>query len=52
MIAGGMGATGAVMLTFGLGALLDIHALSFYAVLWALNGLIQSSGWPANVAVM
>lgn len=52
MIAGGMGATGVVMLAFGLGALFDIHALSFYAVLWALNGLIQSSGWPANVAVM
>jgi len=52
MIAGGMWATAAVVLLFGLGALADIHALSFYAVLWGLNGLIQSSGWPSNVAVM
>ncbi|KAG7385018.1 hypothetical protein PHYPSEUDO_002030 [Phytophthora pseudosyringae] len=52
MIAGGMWATAAIVLLFGLGALADIHALSFYAVLWGLNGLIQSSGWPANVAVM
>ncbi|KAI9982363.1 hypothetical protein PInf_008300 [Phytophthora infestans] len=52
MIAGGMWATAAIVLLFGLGALADIHALSFYAVLWGLNGLVQSSGWPANVAVM
>ncbi|KAL4114290.1 hypothetical protein PRIC2_014613 [Phytophthora ramorum] len=52
MIAGGMWATAAIVLLFGLGAMADIHALSFYAVLWGLNGLIQSSGWPANVAVM
>ncbi|KAG1690859.1 hypothetical protein DVH05_027461 [Phytophthora capsici] len=52
MIAGGMWATAAITLLFGLGALADIHALSFYAVLWGLNGLIQSSGFPANVAVM
>ncbi|KAF4322493.1 hypothetical protein BBO99_00002653 [Phytophthora kernoviae] len=52
MIAGGMWATAAIVLLFGLGAFADIHALSFYAVLWGLNGLIQSSGWPANVAVM
>ncbi|RLN90652.1 hypothetical protein BBJ28_00004045 [Nothophytophthora sp. Chile5] len=52
MIAGGMWATAAIVLLFGLGALADIHALSFYAILWGLNGLIQSSGWPANVAVM
>ncbi|POM71664.1 Sugar phosphate exchanger [Phytophthora palmivora] len=52
MIAGGMWATAVIGLLFGLGALADIHALSFYAILWGLNGLIQSSGWPANVAVM
>lgn len=52
MIAGGMWATGAIVLLFGLGAFADIHSLSFYAVLWGLNGLIQSCGWPANVAVM
>lgn len=52
MIAGGMWATAGVVLMFGLGAFADIHALSFYATLWGLNGLIQSSGWPSNVAVM
>ncbi|CEG44428.1 sugar phosphate [Plasmopara halstedii] len=52
MIAGGMWVTAAIVLLFGLGALSEIHALSYYAILWGLNGLIQSSGWPANVAVM
>lgn len=52
MIAGGMWATGAIILLFGLGALADIRSLNFYAILWGLNGLIQSCGWPANVAVM
>ncbi|CAH0521175.1 unnamed protein product [Peronospora belbahrii] len=52
MITGGMWATAMIGVIFGLGALADIHALSFYAVLWGLNGLVQSSGWPANVAVM
>ncbi|RMX66856.1 hypothetical protein DD238_004071 [Peronospora effusa] len=52
MIAGGMWATSFIGLLFGLGALGNIHALSFYAVLWGLNGLVQSSGWPSNVAVM
>ncbi|KAF1330319.1 Sugar phosphate exchanger, partial [Globisporangium splendens] len=52
MIAGGMWATGAIMFLFGMAAMADIHSLSFYAILWGLNGLIQSCGWPANVAVM
>lgn len=52
MIALGMWATAAVVLAFGLGALADIHSLAFYAALWGANGLIQSTGWPANVAVM
>lgn len=52
MLATGMWATAAIVLLFGLGALANIHALGYYAVLWGLNGLVQSSGWPANVAVM
>jgi sugar phosphate permease len=52
IIAGGMWLTAAIVLMFGLGAFADIHSLGFYATLWALNGLVQSCGWPANVAVM
>ena len=52
IIATGMGATALVGFAFGLGAVANVHALSFYAVLWGLNGLFQSTGWPANVAVM
>ncbi|TMW60401.1 hypothetical protein Poli38472_000443 [Pythium oligandrum] len=52
IIAGGMWLTGVIVLMFGLGAFADIHSLGFYATLWALNGLVQSCGWPANVAVM
>jgi sugar phosphate permease len=52
IIASGMWLTAVIVLMFGLGAFAEIHALSFYAVLWGLNGLVQSCGWPANVAVM
>lgn len=52
IIAIGMWLTAAIMFLFGLGALSGVHALSVYTMLWALNGLIQSCGWPSNVAVM
>ncbi|GLE01732.1 hypothetical protein PINS_up010566 [Pythium insidiosum] len=52
IISGGMWLTAVIMFMFGFGAMADIHSLGFYATLWALNGLVQSSGWPANVAVM
>ncbi|ETV70561.1 hypothetical protein, variant [Aphanomyces astaci] len=44
--------TAAIMCVFGVSAFLDIRSLGLYAFLWALNGLVQSIGWPVNVAVM
>ncbi|KAJ0401034.1 hypothetical protein P43SY_009914 [Pythium insidiosum] len=52
IISGGMWLTAIIMFMFGFGAMAHIHSLGFYATLWALNGLVQSSGWPANVAVI
>jgi OPA family glycerol-3-phosphate transporter-like MFS transporter 3 len=37
---------------FGLSGLCNVRSLWLYASLWSLNGLAQSTGWPANVAVM
>ena len=37
---------------FGLGGLLGVRSPVFYASVWSLNGLVQSSGWPANIALM
>jgi len=48
----GMIAVGICVIFFGLGGIWGIHWLPFYAFLWSLNGLLQSSGWPTNVAVM
>ncbi len=31
---------------------LHIYNKAYYIVFWILNGLLQSSGWPAMVAVM
>ncbi|OQS00361.1 sugar phosphate exchanger [Thraustotheca clavata] len=52
LLAGGMGLTALLMVGFGLAAFANVHSLGFYAFLWALNGLIQSLGWPSNVAIM
>ncbi|EQC39891.1 hypothetical protein SDRG_02548 [Saprolegnia diclina VS20] len=52
LLAGGMGLTALIMVLFGVAAFANVHSLGFYAFLWALNGLIQSVGWPSNVAVM
>ncbi|RHY65703.1 hypothetical protein DYB34_001510 [Aphanomyces astaci] len=52
LLAGGMFITAAIMCVFGVSAFLDIRSLGLYAFLWALNGLVQSIGWPVNVAVM
>ncbi|OQS02958.1 sugar phosphate exchanger [Thraustotheca clavata] len=48
----GMVSTGAALIVFGLGGFAQIHSFWFYIVLWGINGLVQSCGWPSNVAVM
>ena len=35
----------------GLG-LLRVHSVVPYAVVWGISGIVQSSGWPSNVAVV
>ncbi|CAJ1063420.1 glucose-6-phosphate exchanger SLC37A2-like [Xyrichtys novacula] len=35
---------------FGLGFYLDIHSLGYYASVEVMNGLMQTTGWPAVVA--
>ncbi|OQR96342.1 sugar phosphate exchanger [Achlya hypogyna] len=48
----GMFCTGASLIVFGLAGFADIHAFAFFVGLWGINGLVQSCGWPSNVAVM
>lgn len=48
----GMTLVGICVIFFGLGGMWGVHSLTFFAVLWSLNGLLQSAGWPTNVAVM
>lgn len=40
------------VLTFGWFAYSGVKIFWPYAVAWSVNGLIQASGWPANVAIM
>lgn len=40
------------VISFGLCGMAGIHSLEVYAAIWALNGLLQSSGWPTNVGIM
>lgn len=49
-----IGMMGMAILTalFGIFGLANVHDLSAYAIIWSISGLIQSTGWPANVAVM
>ena len=48
----GMAASALVTCAFGILGFLNIHSFWLYAFVWAINGLIQSIGWPSTVAVM
>jgi MFS transporter, OPA family, solute carrier family 37 (glycerol-3-phosphate transporter), member 3 len=48
----GMLLSGVCVLAFTWMAHAGVRAFWPYAVAWSLNGLIQASGWPANVAIM
>ncbi|XP_058482853.1 glucose-6-phosphate exchanger SLC37A2 isoform X2 [Solea solea] len=46
----GMLLSGLFTALFGLGFYWNIHSLGYYAVIQVLNGLVQTTGWPAVVA--
>lgn len=48
----GMMLSGFFTILFGLGYILKIHRFSFYLLTQCINGFVQSSGWPAVVALM
>jgi len=52
VIASGLLLSGLISALFALSAYLGIQSLVVYAGLWGANGLVQSVGWPACVAVM
>lgn len=39
---------------FGIAGLpsINIRSEAFYATVWCINGLAQSSGWPSNIKIM
>lgn len=48
----GMSSVAACVILFGLLGMFGVRSFVVFAVIWSLNGLLQSSGWPTNVAVM
>ncbi|XP_063060031.1 glucose-6-phosphate exchanger SLC37A2 [Engraulis encrasicolus] len=46
----GMVLSGIFTSLFGLGYYLEIHSIWYYAFVQAMNGLVQTTGWPAVVA--
>ncbi|KAM6983986.1 glucose-6-phosphate exchanger SLC37A2 [Tautogolabrus adspersus] len=46
----GMLMSGLFTCLFGLGFYLNIHSLGYYASIQVMNGLMQTTGWPAVVA--
>lgn len=48
----GMLLSGLFTSLFGLGFYWNIHSIWYYAAVQALNGLVQTTGWPAVVAVV
>ncbi|KAE8287713.1 Glucose-6-phosphate exchanger SLC37A2 [Larimichthys crocea] len=46
----GMLSSGLFTCLFGLGFYWNIHSLGYYAVIQVMNGLMQTTGWPAVVA--
>ena len=51
-IAVSMALAGVCCFAFALFGALQIRSVWPYAVVWTLNGLVQSAGWPGNVAIM
>uniref|UniRef100_A0AAR2LFQ2 Glucose-6-phosphate exchanger SLC37A2 n=1 Tax=Pygocentrus nattereri TaxID=42514 RepID=A0AAR2LFQ2_PYGNA len=49
-LAVGMLSSGLFTSLFGLGFYWNIHSLWYYCLVQALNGLVQTTGWPAVVA--
>lgn len=49
-LSAGMLLSGLFTCLFGLGFYLDIHSIWYYAFIQAMNGLMQTTGWPAVVA--
>ncbi|XP_076975097.1 glucose-6-phosphate exchanger SLC37A1 isoform X2 [Tamandua tetradactyla] len=48
----GMLASGAFTALFGLGYFYSIHSFGFYVVAQAINGLVQTTGWPSVVTCL
>ncbi|XP_033834243.1 glucose-6-phosphate exchanger SLC37A2 [Periophthalmus magnuspinnatus] len=48
----GMLLSGLFTALFGLGFYWNIHSLTYYAFIQVMNGLVQTTGWPAVVACM
>uniref|UniRef100_A0A3B4T9K0 Glucose-6-phosphate exchanger SLC37A2 n=1 Tax=Seriola dumerili TaxID=41447 RepID=A0A3B4T9K0_SERDU len=46
----GMLSSGLFTALFGLGFYWNIHSLGYYAFIQVMNGLVQTTGWPAVVA--
>ncbi|XP_072303095.1 glucose-6-phosphate exchanger SLC37A2 [Eucyclogobius newberryi] len=46
----GMLLSGLFTTLFGLGFYWNIHSLTYYAIMQVMNGLVQTTGWPAVVA--
>ena len=52
VLAAGLLGTAVCTGAFGVLGLMRVHSRVPYAVAWAANGLVQSTGWPTSVAVM
>jgi OPA family glycerol-3-phosphate transporter-like MFS transporter 3 len=53
LLSGGMVLSAVFTFLFGsVGPWLRIHSIYYYVIIWGINGFIQSSGWPAVIAVM
>lgn len=48
----GMFCAGVSVCMFGVSGILKAYNVYYYCIIWVLNGLFQSIGWPAIVAVM
>ena len=48
----GMFGSGILVITIGLAKILDQHNLIFFYIIYGIQGLFQSIGWPTVVAVM
>ena len=52
LMSGGLAMAGLMLILFGMGKYWNIHSLSYFVIVYGINGLSQGGSWPMGVATI